>query len=72
MPVFGGNVNQWLPYFFAVGLWLTYNPALAMIWAISYGLGLVPSHNIDFAMFATSLLAIAQKMLTVARARGKD
>lgn len=72
MPPFGNNVNQWLPYFFAIGLWLTYNPALAMIWAISYGLGIVPSNNIGFAMLATALLATAQKMLTVARTRGKD
>ena len=62
-------MTDWLPFGFALVLWLTLNPAMAMIWILAYGLGLVPVDGQDEAMIAISLLAIVREMIVKARMR---
>lgn len=57
------NIDQWLPFAFAVVLWLTRNPSMAMIWVMSYGLGLIPKQQQADAMIAVAMLTIVRDML---------
>jgi len=65
-----GNPLDWLPYGFAVVLWLTGNGAMGMIWIIAYGLGLIPqteSGDVTAAIIATAILGVVREMIASSR-----
>lgn len=57
---------DWLPFGFSLILWFTGSPAMATIWILSVGLGVLPTTDIPAAMMGVSILAVVRATMAKA------